>query len=334
MTFDIQITVKDNEDKKHFEVRYETVNKYTNRPNVKSFKYFYGTRTIKPTENHIKGLMTQILKQFDEKSLFGTSKQDRNVIAVSEIRSLLTRKLKNMSRSHKGKIQLNDLDKGESNEQTHTNTDTTLIKKWGSKSIFEPEQSAKTCSILGASFSGKTTLLTTEINKLRKNTYRKIILFTESTNSSPLKNLNEDLDVKIIDRFCKQIPKLLKDINSETNNKFKFLLILDDVIDLKNNTFNKMILTMRNSNISTVVLLQYVKLITPSTRSSLHEYYITGLRTEDWEYMLRGFLASHFREILHERGSMTKLSEMVRQYMKGKILFYDQRKDKIAFYLK
>jgi hypothetical protein len=91
---------------------------------------------------------------------------------------------------------------------------------------------------------------------------------------------------------------------------------------------------MRNSNISTCVLLQHVKLITPSSRNSLHNYYITGLRIEDWEYMLRAFLASFFRSTLNEKGSYGKLAERVKEYMTGKVLHYDQRKDVINYYLR
>ena len=332
---DIQIEVVKDDVSKNFVITYSMVNKYTNRKNTKTFKYYYGTKSKVPTVNQLKGLMIDIIMPMDDKKLFGVNKNDPHAVTTAEIRSLLSRRLKNMSRSHKGQLLLLDLENSSPKDLINKNTSLDQkINKWGPKSIFQPEESAKTTCILGASFTGKTTLLVNELNKLNKESYDKIVLFTESTSADPLKALHSDLDIKIIDRFCPSIPKFLKDINSETNNKFKFLLILDDVIELKNSTFSKMILTMRNSNISTVVLLQHVKLITPSSRNSIHNYYITGLRIEDWEYVLRAFLASHFRHILDERGSYTKLSERVKDYMKGKTLYYDQRKDEIHFFLK
>ncbi len=332
MISDLQIDVINDEERKVFIVTYSKVNKYTNRENNRSFKYYYGTKSNVPTVKVLKNLLKDILNNYDEKALFGTKKNDPYAIPPVDIRAQLTKKLKNMNRSHKGKLTLLDMDKDE-HKSLSVQNDTTKINKFGKDSIFKPEESAKTTCILGSSFTGKTTFLVKELNKLNPNDYERIILFTESTNAAPLKDIKKDLEVQIFDRFCPSISKLLKNINSETKNKFKFLLILDDCIELRNKTFGKLILTMRNSNISTVVLLQHVKLITPASRSSMHNYYITGLRPDDWEYILRSFLGSFFREILNEQGSYAKLAERTKEYTKGKITWFDQRKDQIHFFL-
>lgn len=333
MISDLQIDVVNNEEKKVFVVTYSKVNQYTNRENNRSFKYYYGSKTDVPTAKVLKNLLKEILNNYDEKALFGTKKNDPYAIPPIDIRSQLTKKLKNMNRSHKGKLTLLDMDKDEHKTMSAKN-DTVKIEKFGKDSIFKPEVSAKTACILGASFTGKTTFMVDQLNKLDPGEYDRIVLFTESTNADPLKNIRKDLDVVIFDRFCPSIPKLLKNINNETKNKFRFLLILDDCIELRNKTFGKLILTMRNSNISTVVLLQHVKLITPSSRSSLHNYYITGLRPEDWEYVLQSFLGSYFRKILNESGSYKKLADRVEEYTKGKIIWFDQRKSQIHFFLR
>jgi hypothetical protein len=62
--------------------------------------------------------------------------------------------------------------------------------------------------------------------------------------------------------------------------------------------------------------------------------YFINLKTLDYEYILRSFLASHFRTLLNEKGSYTKLSEMVKEYCKNTIIYYDNRKDKLEFYLR
>lgn len=329
---DVQINVVDDKDSKSFQISYSTNNKYTNRVNTRKFKYYYGTKTNVPSVNVLTTILKEILDGFDDRKLFGTRKDDPYALQPKEIRAMMTKKLKNLNRSHRGRLLMTDMEQNKYNATKPTKDFD--IKKWKSESIFKPEDSAKTTCILGASFTGKTTLLVRELNKLHPNDYDRIVLFTESTNSSPLKNLNKKLQVQVFDRFCTAIPKLLKDINDETKNKFRFLLLLDDIIELKNKMFNKLILTMRNSNISTVVLIQYEKLITPSTRNSMHDYYITGLRNEGYEYMLRGFLGSFFREILNEKGSYGKLAERVREFMHGKVLHYDQRKNELEFYLR
>lgn len=329
---DVQINVIDDKESKTFVISYTANNRYTKRDNTRKFKYYYGTKKDVPSINVLTTILKEILGGFDDKKLFGTRKNDPYALQPKEIRAMMTKKLKNLNRSHRGRLLMTDMEQNKYNVTKPTKEFD--IKKWKSESIFKPEDSAKTTCILGSSFTGKTTLLVRELNKLNPKDYDRIVLFTESTNSNPLKDLNKKLQVQVFDRFCTAIPKLLKDINTETKNKFKFLLILDDVIELKNRTFSKMILTMRNSNISTCVLLQHVKLITPSSRNSLHNYYITGLRIEDWEYMMRAFLASFFRSILNEKGSYGKLAERVKEYMTGKVLHYDQRKDEVNFYLR
>ena len=330
---DIQIEVINIPETKTYSVSYKKVNKYTNRINTKTFKYYYGTKKKIPSEEVIKTVLLQVLLQYNDSILFGTDKRDKNTISPNEIKSQLARKIKNMSRSHKGNLIIHDINN--LHYKTQPTPEKQKLNSFSSKSIFKIEESAKTTRILGASFSGKTTLLINELNKLDPKSYDKIILFTESINSTPLKDLNPKLNIQIFSIFVSTIIKLLKDINDSTSNRFKFLVILDDVIELKNKTFSKLILTMRNANISTIVLLQHVKLITPATRNSIHDYYITGLRIPDWDYILRSFLASHLRKELKENGSYQKLAERTHEMINNKlILHYDQRKDEVNYFLR
>ena len=69
------------------------------------------------------------------------------------------------------------------------------------KSIFAAEEeSANTKVFLAPSFSGKTTLMVEELNKLTPkelDEYDKILLFTESVASAPLKKLDKKVREKI-----------------------------------------------------------------------------------------------------------------------------------------
>ena len=96
-----------------------------------------------------------------------------------------------------------------------------------------------------------------------------------------------------------------------------------------------MVLTMRNSGISTVCLIQYAKLLSPATRSSFHDIYILGLPTLDWEFILRSFLAPFMRKLLNEDGSYQKLAERTKEFINGKyIVRFHQRHDEFFLYLK
>jgi hypothetical protein len=213
------------------------------------------------------------------------------------------------------------------------------------RSVFSPEpESATTTVMLAPSFSGKTTLIVNELNKLSDNdleSYTGIVLFTGSISAAPLKRLESRVleKMNIFDTFLPEYVGYMKKTNSMTNNRFRYLTIMDDCLKLKGDAIVDMILTLRNSGVSTVLSIQYSKLLGPAQRQSIHDYYIINLHLEDLEYMLTGFVASHFRDRLNEEGdskaydyNIKKLSHIVRERLKGRILHYDQRHDKINIY--
>ena len=218
------------------------------------------------------------------------------------------------------------------------------------KSMFAPEEeSANTKAFIAPSFSGKTTLMVNELNKLTQeelDEYDKIVLFTESTSSTPLKALSKQVKDKLLifDRFIPQLVLILKKINNITDNRFKFLLLLDDCLNLKGDVMIKLILTLRNANISTMISVQYSKLLSRAQRQSIHDYYLINLKVEDLEYLMSGFLCDHFRDLFVREGAATqeevnkwhykKLAEIGRQRLKDKVLHYDQRRDEITVYHK
>lgn len=213
------------------------------------------------------------------------------------------------------------------------------------ESLFKCEvESANTKVFLAPSFSGKTTLLVTELNKLSPKEleeYDKIVLFTESTSAAPLRLLDKRVLKKmmIYDRFVPQLVRIFKKINTVTKNRFRFLLLMDDCIDLKGGLLIKLILTLRNVNISTVICIQYSKLLSRSQRQSIHDYYMMNMKLEDLEYLMSGFLAPHFRELFEGEGisdvnkmNYRQLAEKAKDRLKDKILHFDQRHDKIEIF--
>jgi len=205
-------------------------------------------------------------------------------------------------------------------------------------SIFAPEPSGTTYAIVGKSFSGKTTFIVNQLNALGEDQlkeYNAIIFFTESANADPLRFLSPRVKEKMIltDRFCPKILQMLKKLNDSTHNQFKFLVIFDDILQLRGMLLTKCILTLRNSNISTVISIQYEKLMNPAQRSSVHNMYIFNLRTDSWEYMLKGFVLGNVKELLPSLADdkrVTVVAQKMRQCMDDYILYYDQRKDVIA----
>ena len=218
-------------------------------------------------------------------------------------------------------------------------------------SAFVPEETGVTYAVIGKSFSGKTYFLVEQLNLLTSdqlNAYTAIIFFTESTSAAPLKRLSSKVAQKMIlmDRFCPRILQAVKRINDGTANKFKFLIIFDDILDLRGKLLTKSILTLRNSNISTIISIQYEKILSPAQRSSVHNIYIFNLRTESWEYMLKGYLLGNFKEKLpsltvdkSRKGGIAKqtpsqIAQILRETLDDYITYYDQRKDELFIYRK
>lgn len=214
-----------------------------------------------------------------------------------------------------------------------------------SRSFIAPDTSRNTgatYAVLGPSFSGKTTLLVDGLNRLTRDeldAYDGIFFFTESENAEPLEGLSDRVRAKfmgIYKCFCKQILAVIKKLNDLTKNGFRFLVVFDDITTLRGDAITKMVLTLRNAGISTVLLIQHSKLLNPGQRQSIHHYYIFNLRTEEWVYMLQGFLATHIRDLFPEvaNARSQETAEFLRSFMRDKIIHFDQRTDTIEFFSK
>ena len=235
------------------------------------------------------------------------------------------------------------IDYRELSMQRDDRQDPTLPSDW---SIFTPDpETATTTVFLAPSFSGKTTLIVEHLNRLTDddlNSYTSIVLCTESISAAPLKGLSDRLlkKMNIFDCFLPEYVALMKRTNTLTHNRFRYLVIMDDCLKLRGDVIEDMILTLRNSGVSTAISIQYSKLLKPAQRQSVHDYYLMNLRLEDLEYLLTGFIASHMRDRLHEEGdteaydySVKKLAAAVRHRLRDrKILHYDQRHDNIKIY--
>jgi hypothetical protein len=157
------------------------------------------------------------------------------------------------------------------------------ISKYPSR-LLAPHDTGMTTLILGSSKSGKTYLLADEINRIRDYEYDLIVLFTESLHVPSLDPIRDRPDIVIKEGFDEKVPEFLKKLNSDLGLRYRFLLILDDIISEKStrtSILGKMITTYRNSNISTVVLLQDPTFIQRQTRGNFHQIVITGMRSKE-----------------------------------------------------
>jgi len=199
--------------------------------------------------------------------------------------------------------------------------------------------SGTTALVLGSSFSGKTSLLVHALDLITKGKYYDVIVvMTESINAEPLKKLPGN--VLISNAFFPGLIKLAYDINRATNNRYRFLFVLDDIVNFRGkDSFQKLILTYRNSGISTIVLTQYSKLLAPSQRSSVHKIYFTGARDyNSREYIVKNWLKGHMQDrgILKKEAQdewfkyHTRLGDREKKGDRGALIVMDNIRDTIS----
>ncbi len=136
--------------------------------------------------------------------------------------------------------------------------------------------------ILGSSKRGKSTLLVYLYEKYYLNKKYISILFSINAHIDLYTNSQKLLKCKVFNKECQKLIYKEKFINSKTNNKYEFLNMLDDIIDIRyNKVVDDSILTLRNSKISTIISTQYCNLISKSARSSANNVFLFGFNTNE-----------------------------------------------------
>ncbi len=333
---DLKITVVKRDDG-IYTVSYEGLNKYTQRHNIKVFNYNpFNKKNL--NEDVIKHYFTQLLNTMTSRQIFGIKTGEPPLFAPKTIKGLLARILKNETRRKGGLLNIDDILNNRQNveEIKNINKEVDIMPK---SSMFKPLEAGggQTTLIFGKSFSGKSTLLVDNLNKLKRDDYFKIIIFSESINSEPFKKLDRRLPILIYDRFVPSVVALVKNINDVTKNKYRFLIVFDDVLNVRNNIINKMFCIFRNSNISTVILTQYTKLITPASRNNCHHIYITNLKPNEfgWGSILPTLgLTTEMMKKFDTKNKILLYEKLTEYLGKNKILYYNGKNEEYKFYLK
>jgi ABC-type ATPase with predicted acetyltransferase domain len=138
-------------------------------------------------------------------------------------------------------------------------------------------------AIIGSSKQGKSTLLM----KIYDDSYAEdkefiSTLFTINPQIGVYKHHKNLLISDCFNETSEKYIKLEKFINTKTKNKYKFLNMFDDIIDTKyTKLVNELILTYRNSNMSTIISLQYGYLISKMNRANINNIIIFRSNTNE-----------------------------------------------------
>lgn len=127
----------------------------------------------------------------------------------------------------------------------------------------------------------------------------------------------KDMDVIKINKFNNDTVKLIKDlamIQNKTCNAYEFLIMVDDCINIRyNNVLNNLILVLRNSLFSSIISIQYDKLLSKQARSSVNNVICGGLNTdESIEGILKTFFKSEMCKLVDKE--KPKMEDLIDKY--------------------
>ena len=173
-----------------------------------------------------------------------------------------------------------------------------------------PDETGSSITIFGSSKSYKTTLL----KRVLKQYYSKDTITVLCAPNAHAK-IYQDLPKEIIktDAYCPEIVKAMYMVNKNTDNKYPFVVVLDDVIDKKNDgDLEKLYLTLRNAKISVVTLLQNIQLLKSTSRGNSNIVVFRKFNQSNAveDYVMKMYLANFypFRDL--------KMADKVALYMK------------------
>lgn len=154
-----------------------------------------------------------------------------------------------------------------------------------------PTNGGVSIALVGASRSGKTTLL----KYMYKNYFRKHITTMFSMN--PQAEIYKDLGSKVLvsDKYHPELLKEAHEINKLTENKYPFLFISDDFVNMRIKTDGEVVRALtiyRNSGISTIFSFQGRTLMSAVGRNNINYIAVFKQQTpKEWESVIKEFLS-------------------------------------------
>lgn len=136
--------------------------------------------------------------------------------------------------------------------------------------------SACSFALVASSKSGKTTLLKHIISKVFQEDIK--VLMTMSPNADIYTSLKKEC--AFAPTYIPDIIKTCYLLNKHTNNHYKFLIIVDDVVGVKNDRqMAKLMALYRNSGMSAIVAGQDLQMLNPTGRANVNNVLLGRLNS-------------------------------------------------------
>lgn len=150
--------------------------------------------------------------------------------------------------------------------------------------------------LLGSSKAGKTTLMMQLFSKYYSGKDFISVLFAENAQIDLYKGKK-----RLVQANCYEpgLIKMAHFIQKQTNNAYKFCFMLDDIVDKRDDkTLKKLVLSLRNSDISSIVSLQYTNLLAKNSRANVNNIILFRFNNQEAiDLAINQFLKAHFRRL-------------------------------------
>lgn len=178
------------------------------------------------------------------------------------------------------------------------------------KLLLDPH-TGNTTFVLGGSKYGKSTALMKIYDQYYSEKNFISILWTVNPQIQLYKGHRKLLKAGVWNAESEEVIKDQKRIQTKTKNNYKFLNIFDDVINVRNNVLmDNMILTYRNSKMSSIISLQYSNLMSKCSRANCNNILAFGFNTdESIEVVIKTFLTGYLKKV-----GITKMPDQINWY--------------------
>lgn len=146
--------------------------------------------------------------------------------------------------------------------------------------VGEDKYKGQSIFILGQSeISGKTTLAANIFETYFKGKGFITLLFAPNGQNPIYSRFTNAIQ---FDTFLPYMMRVLKDINRVTDNHYKFLVVIDDVVDLRDSSaIRDLVLTMRNANVYSIIIAQYASIFAKAVRTNFRYIFLGNYNRAD-----------------------------------------------------
>jgi hypothetical protein len=159
--------------------------------------------------------------------------------------------------------------------------------------------------LMGSSKAGKSTLMMHLFLKYYAGKEFVTTLFAENV-QIPLYTGPKKKKLVLVNCYEPGLIKMAHFIQRGTDNHYRFCFMLDDIVDKRDDkALKKLVLSLRNSDMSSVVSLQFTNLLAKNSRANVNNILLFRFNSQEAiELAIAQFLKAHFRRMGIEPDAM------------------------------